>query len=126
MEHNYASKPPSDGSEKCFKITKYCSVPQCNNYYHKGLAFHYYPKNPDMKRSWEVALKLGKPASATMRVCEHFVPIYYFPGGKLNVYLCHKFDRAKHTAAKAVIVGLGYVCLQAYDGSNFEYIDFSE
>jgi len=84
MEENNQNKGEPGISAKKKKVTKYCSVPQCNNYYREGLGFHLFPKNEDKRRRWEVALRMGKPASSTMYVCgEHFVPSDYFPSGKL-------------------------------------------
>lgn len=64
--------------------TNYCCVPQCHNYLGEGVRRHYFPKDVGLKKTWEAALKMGKPASSGMKVCgAHFLPENYFPSGKL-------------------------------------------
>jgi len=66
------------------RVTKYCCVPECSNYYRAGLSFHLFPQSRDQKKRWEDALKMGKPATSRMYVCgDHFLPSDYFPSGKL-------------------------------------------
>lgn len=47
---------------------------------------HLFPKNDNLRKKWEAALKMGKAASATMKVCSaHFVPADYFPSSKYEL-----------------------------------------
>ncbi|KAK3922781.1 THAP domain-containing protein 1 [Frankliniella fusca] len=65
------------------RVTKMCCVPQCDNKATGNLSFHKFPDDPKLKKSWEVALRMGKPASEAMRVCgSHFLSIDYFPGAE--------------------------------------------
>lgn len=62
--------------------TNYCCVPQCSRYAENGVHLHLFPKNATRRKKWEVALKMGKPATDSMKVCSvHFLPTDYFPGG---------------------------------------------
>ncbi|XP_034255339.1 THAP domain-containing protein 6-like [Thrips palmi] len=77
MEHNYAGAGPSDKKKR---NSNYCSAPQCSQYADTGISMHLFPKDVKVKRQWEVALKMGKPASSAMRICSrHFLPSDYFP-----------------------------------------------
>lgn len=65
------------------RVTTCCCVPQCNTYSCPEISFHYFPKESNLKKKWELALRMGKSASKSMRVCsKHFTPKDYFPGGK--------------------------------------------
>lgn len=86
MDHDYAARKESasedDVEENKKRNTNYCCVPQCSNYAGKGIHLHLFPKDVDLKKAWEVALRMGKPASTSMKVCStHFLPSDYFPGG---------------------------------------------
>ncbi|XP_034256871.1 uncharacterized protein LOC117654377 [Thrips palmi] len=81
MEHSYVKNTPPPDKKR--RITAYCCVPQCSNYICEAIWGHTFPKIGAERKKWEVALKMGKPASASMRVCSaHFVPTDYFPGAK--------------------------------------------
>ena len=86
MDHNYIKIRDFSDADPPKKVTKYCSAPQCSNYYREGLSFHIFPSNDNTRKLWEVALKMGKSASNTMLVCgDHFTPGDYFPSGKLPI-----------------------------------------
>ncbi|XP_066596900.1 uncharacterized protein [Prorops nasuta] len=66
--------------DKKKRNTNYCCVPQCSNYADTAGSLHLFPKDKRRRSQWETALKMGKPASNTMRVCSHhFLPSDYFP-----------------------------------------------
>jgi len=81
MEHT--NEKNSSPSEKKRRVTNYCCVPQCSTYFSSAISLYFFPKNKELKKKWERTLKMGKPASSSMRVCsQHFLPKDYFPGSK--------------------------------------------
>jgi len=67
------------------EITKYCFVPQCNNYASGGMGFHGFPKDKNMREAWKTASKMGKHITDFDRVCQdHFLPSDYLPQGKFE------------------------------------------
>ena len=84
MDHEDASN--QSGGKKRKKGVTYCCVPQCSQYASEGIGFHLFPKQPCEKAKWEVALRMGKPVSTTMRVCsKHFTPKDFFPTSKFEL-----------------------------------------
>jgi len=75
----------TDNLENHKKITKYCCVPQCNNYASGGIGFHGFPKDQNLREAWTSALKMGKLITDFDRVCQdHFLPSDYLPQGKFE------------------------------------------
>jgi len=51
----------------------YCFVAQCHNYKKEKISLHHFLKASNFKKQWEIALKMRKILSASMRICsEHF------------------------------------------------------
>lgn len=83
MDPNFGGKEGAPGDKK--RNTNFCSVPQCRNYGGNGIHLHQFPKDTTKRAKWEAVLKMGKPASDSMKVCSaHFLGSDYFPGGMLN------------------------------------------
>lgn len=82
MDHTYTGK----GVVKKKRVTRVYCVSQCSNKGNSGLSFHHFPKNLKLRKQWEIELKMGKPSSASMRVCEaHFQPLDYYPRGMTSI-----------------------------------------
>lgn len=84
MDHEYANNKSRDLKRK--KGVTYCCVPQCSQYASEGISFHLFPKDPILRKKWESALRMGKAATNTMRVCsKHFNPKDFFPSSKYSL-----------------------------------------
>ena len=61
------------------KSRKICSVPQCSSYCTENISLHAFPTDPKLCRTWQTALKIGKPVTKHMLVCsQHFTDSDFF------------------------------------------------
>lgn len=55
------------------KSRRICSVPQCSSFCTQDISLHEFPKDPKISRTWQTALKIGKPVTKYVLVCsQHF------------------------------------------------------
>lgn len=82
MHDSNCASGPANAEKGSPRITTYCCVPQCSTYATENVSFHHFPKDVFDKAKWESALRMGKSASKSMRVCsKHFSPADYIKQG---------------------------------------------
>ncbi|XP_063240616.1 uncharacterized protein LOC134541259 [Bacillus rossius redtenbacheri] len=67
-----------------------CSVPDCRVYPGKNVSMHRFPKDAKLRRRWAHVLRIGKPVTNYMYVCQHHFTkedIFYRATGKDRILM---------------------------------------
>ncbi|XP_003427245.1 uncharacterized protein LOC100678589 isoform X1 [Nasonia vitripennis] len=64
--------------EKTLNTRRWCSVPLCKSRKYRSL--HKFPRDPELRKKWVIACRIGKKLTPNMLVCrDHFLPSDFIP-----------------------------------------------